>query len=168
MGTTTESVVVDVAKLSRDQAIIEMMTKHGLGVNAATKRYIELRKEAGLHTGIVSRKDDALTLLEGVMTVDLKVWVERLQEELEVSEGAARDYIKAHCKATGATTRSASSSEAILEWMVAAAPATDDADEWDKFDATLKAHMQELGKSVSNTNEYRKAIRFHRMMTARG
>lgn len=168
MGTTTESVVVDVRdERSRDAAIIEMMTEHGLGVNAATKRYIELRKEAGLHTGIVSRKDDAMELMAGEMTIDLKVWVERLQDELGVSEGAARDYIKAHCKATGATVRSASSSEAILEWMVAAAPATDDADEWDEFDATLKSHMQGLGKSPSNINEYRKAIRFHRMMINR-
>ena len=166
MTTIDTAVSVDVSG-DRDAAIIKLVTEHGLTLNAATKRYIELRKEQGLHTGIVSRKDDALEMLKDEGTVDLKIWINRLQDELDVSEGAARDYIKAHCEATGASVRSQSSSEAILEWMVATAPCTDDADEWDEFDATLKSHMKALGKSVSNTNEYRKAIRFHRMMINR-
>lgn len=171
MGTTTESVVVDVRdERSRDAAIIEMMTEHGLGVNAATKRYIELRKEAGLHVGVVSRKDDALKLLEGIEVVDLATWVTKLEDELEVSPGAARDYIKAHCKATGATVRSASSSEAILEWMAERAPRTNDDAEWAEFEAEFMHYMKtgfDKPKSPSNINEYRKAIRFHRMMVAR-
>lgn len=150
---------------SRDEYILWLVQDQGLSLNAATKRYVEDRKAAGLHTGVVSRKKEAMDLLAGLVTIDLKYWVEHLQDELAVSEGAARDYIKAYVKETGATVKSASSSEAILDWMAERAPQGADAAEWDAFEEELITYMRkELGKSVGNTNEYRKAIRFHRKM----
>jgi hypothetical protein len=162
--------VSKLATLSRDAVILDLVGNHGLTLNAATKAYVELRKAAGLHTGVVSRKEEAFELLseETGRELDPRFWLPRLQTELEVSEGAARDYLKAYADEHGLTVKSGRQSDVVLDWIAAHAPSLDATDEaWEAFDAKLVAWGKAEGRSSSNVNEFRKGVRLHRMLISR-
>ena len=160
----------DFDAMTRDQIIMDLVTTHGKTLNAATKLYVKLKKDAGLAVGIVSHKADAFKLLGDLNLADViepKPLVDQLCVEFGVKPDTAMNYIRAYAEETGRTVKLQAASEAILDWIVTHAPTVDDDAAWDEFDAEFKDWMTEQGKSPSNINEYRKGIRLHRMLVAR-
>lgn len=160
----------DFANESRDSIIMSMVTNEGMSLNKATKEYVRLKKAAGLAVGVVSHRDDAMELLstqawDGL--VDPKPLVELLTSEFKVKADTAMNYIKMYAEENGHEVRSRMASEDILAYIVDRAPEGNADADWDNFILEFKAWMSDQGKSNSNTNEYIKGIRLHRMLVAR-
>lgn len=150
--------------LTRDQAIIILVTDHSHTLNKATKAYAEWAKEEGIAPTLTSHKDEVLTLLRGAYPKGkgwdaeaVKARVITLADEYGVAESTARDYCKAYSEELGVTHPVLDPKTAIFEWFR-------DNRQLD-VDAMKEAYMKfatgELKRSKSNANEYWKGYELH-------
>lgn len=147
--------------LTRDQIIVKLVTEHAMSLNAATKAYAAVAKDAGWTTTLTSYKDEALAYISDKHdTLDagqVKELVVDLCDEYGIADSTARDYIKAWCEAAGQSYPVENPREAIFNWFK---DAGDDADK-DEFMAFA---TEELGRSQSNANEYWKGYELHQFL----
>ena len=147
--------------LTRDQAIIILVTDHSHTLNKATKAYAEWAKEEGIAPTLTSHKDEVLTLLRGAYPKGkgwdaeaVKARVITLADHYGVAESTARDYCKAYSEELGVTHPVLNPREAIFEWFKA------EGDTASK-EAFMEFAVKELGRSQSNANEYWKGYELH-------
>ncbi len=146
--------------LTRDQIIVMLVTEKGMTLNAATKAYAAVAKDAGWSTTIVSHKDDALDFitlkLDGApMTgIDTRTLAVELQDQFDVAESTARDYLKAWCEEAGQEFPVIDPRRAIFAWFKEQGDTADKAE-------FMEFATEELGRSQSNANEYWKGYELH-------
>ena len=150
---------------TRDAIIIKLVTEHDLTLNAATKAYAAVAKDKGWTAAIVSHKEDALAYIsdgydDTLSIKDARELIAYFQTEYGVAESTARDYVKAHCDATGTTYPVVNPREAIFEWFKQAGA---DADKKEFMEYATET----LGRSQSNANEYWKGYELHLYLIAK-
>lgn len=153
---------------SRDQMIITLVTADGMSLNAATNAYGKFARETGLQSATVSHKAEALAMLLDTYPVD--EWdvktaagaVIEIVADFGVAESTARDYTKLHSKALGMDHPVLNPREAMFAYLIEHAE-----DDYDTLKEGFKAYAKgELGRSVSNINEYWKGYDLHLALVA--
>lgn len=148
---------------SRDEIIIELVTKHDLTISKATKEFAGYLKDNGLSMN-TSCKADALEYItehmsgQEIETGDIKPLVVELMDQFKVADSTARDYIKAWCEQEGQTYPVANPRQAMFDFLVANA-GTVTKEEFKEFGKSL-------GRSDSNINEYWKGYELHLAIVA--
>ncbi len=149
--------------LTRDQIIVLLVTEKSMSLNAATKAYAAVAREAGWSTTIVSHKEEALSFItrslngEALTATGVKDLSIEIQDEFDVAESTARDYLKAWCEQADLTFPVENPREAIFNWF------KDAGDDASKEDFMAFA-VEELGRSQSNANEYWKGYELHQFL----
>ena len=159
------TITLDLSGISRDTAIITMVTEHGLTLNKATQTYAEMAKDQGITQS--SKKADAAEYLAGQYedewdAKDVSDAIVELVDDLGVTASTARDYCKAHSEAMGWEHPSSSPREAMFEWLIA-----NDGTDVPTMKKAFKAYAKKtLGRSESNINEYWKGYELHLALIA--
>ena len=152
--------------MTRDEAIIELVTHQGYTLNKATKAYAAYAKEHGLTAAIVSHKEAALDRLREIYGDAQDNWtaqavkdeVIEMAAEYEIAESTARDYCKAFSEELGVAHPILNPREAIFEYF------KEHGDHVTK-DGFMDYAVNELGRSKSNANEYWKGYELHLYLT---
>lgn len=154
--------------MSRDQIIVALVTSDDMSLNAATNAYGKFAREAGIAPVTVSHKKEALEWLveeypEDNWTVKgVADAVIDLVDKYSIADSTARDYVKLHSKALGVDHPVLNPREAMFNYLIEHA---------DEDYAVLKEGFKEyakteLGRSVSNINEYWKGYDLHLALVA--
>ena len=150
---------------TRDSIIIELVSKHELSLDKATKTYGAYARENGLTKTVISYKSEALDYLKS--EYPKKKWdakavrdaILEIQDQYKVAESTARDYCKAYSETLGVALPMVDPREAIFDWFADNVGAAKD-----EFIAFA---VGELGRSRSNANEYWKGYELHCELVAR-
>lgn len=150
------------AEQGRDLIITDMVINHEYSLNAATKRYAELAKEAGIATGRTSRRKEALEQLDisaPLSADEIGDMCTGVAHKLGITAKTVAGYLKEYYEAKDWHWPAAgSASEAILDWLVAHNECTKE-----QFEGFMATAAEDGGKrSQSNINEYWKGMTLHR------
>ena len=157
------------AGATRDEIIINLVSEHGLSLNAATKAYAAWAKEAGVSSAPVSHKEGALDQLRELYAENMDGWtaqavadhVVEFVADYEIAESTARDYCKAFSKEMEVDHPVANPREAIFQWFMD--NGTDHVADRDEF----MDFAESIGRSKSNANEYWKGYELHLHLAGR-
>lgn len=173
---TDHTYIIDLhaAGSSRDEIIVDLVTTQGMSLNAATRAYQDTAKAEGWSARPESKKAAVLDALAELYAeqdwtyermADALAELQGDPETLEplaygLSEGTARDYLKAYAQERGVPHPTRDPRAAIYEWFA------EQGDEADK-DAFMAYAVDGLGRSRSNANEYWKGYELHLYLVGR-
>ncbi len=171
MTTTTTISTTDIDELvsgmSRDEAIISMVSEFSISINKATKLYKQYASDYDLSSGVVSHKKEALSDLNN--SFNESNWsaeavaeaVIELSHKYNVAESTARDYTKEFSKLIGVQHPTADPRTQIFNWF---ASMKENGNEITKED--FISFAESIGRSRSNANEYWKGYELHLFLSA--
>ena len=161
--TVTDHITDD---MTRDEAIIALVTGAGVSLNKATQLWVAHAKETGITQTLTSYKDEAITWLDENYDLEVKTWdgkavsdaVKDLMAEFNVAESTARDYCKAYSKKHGVPHPVTDPRKLMFQYLIDNCERMD----YDTLKSGFKKYAsEELNRSPSNINEYWKGYDLH-------